>query len=88
MKSEANQNENGSWIGLYGFFMNGGKDKNHVLNRLNRYLKMQFKNYVKFSNEHIKLDKFLPNYDIKEIAKDDQILEWCSPWGKKGILQG
>ncbi len=50
--------------------MNGGKDKNRVLNCLKRDLKMQFKNDVKISNERIKLDKFLPNYDIKEIAKD------------------
>ncbi len=70
MQSEANQNENGSWSGLYGFFLKGGKDKNHVLNRLKRDLKMQFKTDVKLSNDHYKLDKFLPDYDIKEIVKD------------------
>ena len=70
MQSEANQNKNGSWSGLYGLFMNGGKDKNHVLNCLNRVLKMQFNNDFKFSNERIKLDKYLPDYDIKEITKD------------------
>lgn len=69
MEGDSTQRDDGSWGGLYGYFMKG-KDKATVINRLKNDIKNQFKKDIDFRNERITLDKYLTDYDIKEIAKD------------------
>lgn len=69
MQGDSTQRDDGSWGGLYGFFMKG-RDKATVINRLKNDIKNQFKKEIDFRKEHITLDKYLTDYDIKEIAKD------------------
>lgn len=62
---------NGEPAGVFGYLLKNrsANDRGRLLTRLGNNLKAFFKNDPTFQSEHIHLDKYLADYDIREFAK-------------------
>jgi len=65
-------NDKGNPAGLFGWLLHykHGNDHEEFQKRISKNLKTQFKNDIQFKQQQINLDKYLADYDIKEIARN------------------